>query len=177
MLGTPHEYLVDEQIQRVLADGTTVQESQHGMKMTFAARMQHIEEVIGPALAEGKCVLCDRFTDATFAYQGGGRGIDTSRIEELQNWVQQGLNPDLTFLLDLPVAIGLNRTQSRGNKTDRFERQTLEFKEAVRQSYLDRAARYPERIRVIDASQSIEQVQYQLDQLLSGFLEQKRNPQ
>ena len=166
-----------EKLRKLLLQGSAVEISDNSeLLLMFAARMQHIEEVIRPALIDGKCILCDRFTDATFAYQGGGRGIDAARIEDLQNWVQQGLDPDLTFLLDVPVPIGLSRVRSRGTGNDRFEQQALEFKEAVRQSYLDRAARYPQRIRVIDASQSIAEVQSRLDQELSRFLEQNRNP-
>jgi dTMP kinase len=166
-----------EKLRKLLLQGSAVEISDNSeLLLMFAARMQHIEEVIRPALIDRKCVLCDRFTDATFAYQGGGRGIDAARIEDLQNWVQQGLDPDLTFLLDVPVPIGLSRVRSRGAGNDRFEQQALEFKEAVRQSYLDRAVRYPQRIRVIDASQSIAEVQSRLDQELSRFLEQNRNP-
>jgi dTMP kinase len=143
----------------------------------FAARMQHVEQVIRPALEQGQCVLCDRFTDATFAYQGGGRGIDPRRIKELQNWVQQGLDPDLTFLLDVPVATGLSRTRSRGSDKDRFEQQELDFKEAVRNSYLDLAKQFPQRICRIDASVSIAEVQVHLTGELARFLGQEGNPE
>ncbi len=124
--------------------------------LMFAARREHLDKLIRPALAAGKTVVCDRFTDATYAYQGGGRGVSEARIAVLEDWVQGGLRPDLTLLLDVPVAIGLAR---KGAKTpDRFESENYEFLERVRQVYLERAAREPQRVRVIDASRSPEEV-------------------
>lgn len=137
--------------------------------LMFAARAQHIAELIQPALEKGEWVLCDRFTDATYAYQGGGRGIDVDRIAVLENWVQGSLRPDLTILLDLPVAVGLSRAGERG-ELDRFEREQQEFFERVRQSYLDLAARNPGRYRIIDASQEIQLVRAQIDQVLQPYL-------
>ena len=167
-----------ERLREILLQGSTIQISNNSeLLLMFAARMQHIEQVIRPALEQGQCVLCDRFTDATFAYQGGGRGIDPRRIEELQNWVQQGLDPDLTFLLDVPVATGLSRTRSRGSDKDRFEKQELDFKEAVRNSYLDLAKQFPQRICRIDASVSIAEVQVHLTGELARFLGQEGNPE
>ena len=129
------------------------------LMLMFAARKQHLSEIIIPALESGIWVLCDRFTDATYAYQGGGRGIDASRIDVLENWVQQGLQPDLTLLFDVPVEIGLARTGKRGEASDRFEQQKVRFKERVRESYLDRARRFSQRIKRIDAGQDLDTVQ------------------
>jgi dTMP kinase len=137
--------------------------------LMFAARAQHITELIQPALEKGEWVLCDRFTDATYAYQGGGRGISIDRIAVLENWVQGSLRPDLTILLDLPVDIGLSRAGERG-ELDRFEREKQEFFERVRQAYLDLAAQNPGRYRIIDASQEVQQVRAQIDQVLQPFL-------
>ncbi|MFL6650256.1 MAG: dTMP kinase, partial [Sulfurifustaceae bacterium] len=117
----------------------------------FAARAEHLQRVIRPALAAGKTVLCDRFTDATYAYQGGGRGVPVERIAEIEAWVQQGLRPDITLLLDVPVNVGLDRAQKRG-APDRFEREQRAFFERVRAAYLAAHAREPRRIRRIDAS-------------------------
>jgi len=127
--------------------------------LIFAARMQHLKEVIIPSVESGHIVLCDRFTDATYAYQGGGRGIDQRRIEQLENWVQKGRQPDLTLVLDVPLETALLRTRYRGAAPDRFERQPRSFKQAVRQIYLDRAARFPDRIKVVDASAELAAVQ------------------
>ncbi|MFL6655620.1 MAG: dTMP kinase [Sulfurifustis sp.] len=119
--------------------------------LVFAARAEHLQRVIRPALAAGKTVLCDRFTDATYAYQGGGRGVPVERIAEIEAWVQQGLRPDITLLLDVPVNVGLDRAQKRG-APDRFEREQRAFFERVRAAYLAAHAREPQRIRRIDAS-------------------------
>lgn len=131
--------------------------------LVFAARAQHLAQKIRPALERGAWVLCDRFTDATFAYQGGGRGIAQARIAELERFVQQGLEPDLTLLLDMPVAAAQQRLQGRlqtkGEAKDRFEQEQAAFFEAVRQAYLTRAAQAPERVAVIDVSASLEAVQ------------------
>lgn len=141
--------------------------------LMFAARAQHLDQVIRPALAAGKTVLCDRFTDATYAYQGGGRGLSEERIAVLENFVQGALRPDLTLVFDLPVEVGLARAAARG-QLDRFEREGRAFFEAVRQAYLRRAARSPERYRVIDASQALPRVQQQLERLLPELLELPR---
>jgi len=126
--------------------------------LIFAARAQHLEEVIRPALARGEIVLCDRFTDATYAYQGGGRGIPAEHIAELENFVQGELRPDHTLLFDAPVATGLERAGGRG-ATDRFEAETAQFFELVRRAYLDLAANQPGRIHIIDAARPLQQVQ------------------
>lgn len=127
--------------------------------LMFAARAEHLDKVIRPALRQGAWVLCDRFTDATYAYQGAGRGLGEERIAYLEQWVQAGLDPDLTLLFDAPVEIGLKRAGSRAGSLDRFELEDLNFFERVRSGYLKRAANFPRRVRVIDAGQSIETVQ------------------
>lgn len=120
--------------------------------LMFAARAQLVRQVIRPALARGAAVLADRFTDASFAYQGGGRGLDTGHIAELERWAA-GIRPDLTFLLDVGVAQGLERARARGGELDRIELEREEFFERVRAAYLARARAEPARFRVIDASQ------------------------
>ena len=137
--------------------------------LVFAARAQHISEVIRPALAAGQWVLSDRFTDASHAYQGGGRGLDPAVIGQLETWVQQGLQPDLTLLLDAPVELGMARARRRG-QTDRFEAERLEFFENVRAAYLARAERFPERIRRVDASGSLAEVQARIALHLEALL-------
>ena len=134
--------------------------------LMFAARSQHLNELIRPALAAGTWVLCDRFTDATYAYQGGGRGISRDRIAELEQWVQKGLRPDLTLLLDLPVDVGLERAGKRSSP-DRFESENISFMQRMRSSYLDIASREPERVKVIDSSQALEDVLLRIDSVLN----------
>lgn len=129
--------------------------------LMFAARAQHLQQLILPALAAGKIVLCDRFTDATYAYQGGGRGIAQERIAVLENFVQGGLRPDITLLFDLPVSAGMARAVARG-RLDRFELEQQHFFEAVRQNYLQRAKNEADRFRVINAELELAQVQEQL---------------
>ena len=138
--------------------------------LMFVARAEHLERVIRPALATGCWVLCDRFTDATYAYQGGGRGLPLERIAVLEDWVQGELRPDLTLLLDVPVATGLMRA-GRRSVADRFEREDVDFFERVRAIYLERAAREPDRYRVVDASQSIKAVQAEVETMLAEWLE------
>ncbi len=138
--------------------------------LVFAARAQHLQQVIRPALARGCVVLCDRFTDATYAYQGGGRGLSIERIAQLEQFVQGELRPDLTLIFDLPIEIGLARAAARG-RLDRFEQEGRGFFEAVRQAYLQRAAQAPQRYRVLDAGQTLAQVQGDIDALLPSLLE------
>lgn len=164
--GTPtaekiRELLLDKNNKNILPDTELL--------LMFAARAQHLNELILPTVTQGKWVVCDRFTDATYAYQGGGRGIDVGRIEQLENWVQGDLRPDLTLLLDLPVDVGLSRASQR-SEPDRFETEQLSFFERVRQAYLERARQFPQQFRVIDASQSIEQVQQQIHNVLNEYL-------
>ncbi len=137
--------------------------------LMFAARAEHLARVIRPALEAGQWVLSDRFTDATYAYQGGGRGIIKGRISVLEQWVQGDLQPDLTLLLDLPVTLGLTRA-GRRSAPDRFESEQTAFFERVRQAYLALAAQHPGRYRVIDASQPLDVVQHTIKHALSDFL-------
>ena len=137
--------------------------------LVFAARAQHLAQVIRPALARGTVVLCDRFTDATYAYQGGGRGLSIERIAALEDFVQGPLRPDLTLVFDLPVEIGLARAAARG-RLDRFEQEGRAFFEAVRSTYLNRAAAAPERYRVVDAALPLPEVQASLDLLIPDLL-------
>ncbi len=147
----------------------------HGMSvdsellLMFAARAEHLAQKIKPALERGTWVLCDRFTDATYAYQGGGRGISPRRIAALEDWVQCGLHPDLTILLDLPVAQGRQRA-ARRSAPDRIERERSEFFERVRSAYLERARGEPKRIRVVDASAALPAVQAQIRRLMADYL-------
>jgi dTMP kinase len=136
--------------------------------LMFAARREHLERVILPALAAGKVVLCDRFTDATFAYQGWGSGVNMARLEILEQWVQHGLQPDLTLYLDVPPHVGDER-RGPGHSRDRFEREQTGFFERVRSGYLDRAARDPGRVRVIDAARSIADIQRTLEEIVSIY--------
>ena len=164
--GTPtaekiRELLLDKNNKDILPDTELL--------LMFAARAQHLNELILPAITQGKWVICDRFTDATYAYQGGGRNIDMQRITQLENWVQGELRPDLTLLLDLPVEVGLSRAGNR-SEPDRFELEQINFFERVRQVYLDRAKRFPKQYRVIDASKTIEEVQAQIRQSLNEYL-------
>lgn len=133
--------------------------------LIFAARAQHIQQVIMPALEQGVWVLCDRFTDATYAYQGGGRGVDQQVIAWLENWVQGALRPDLTLILDAPVEIGLQRAKNRG-ELDRFESEERDFFDRIRHSYLQRAAEFPHRYRIVDASRTLLDVQLQISDYL-----------
>jgi dTMP kinase len=139
------------------------------LQLMFAARAEHLDKVIRPAIEAGRWVLCDRFTDATYAYQGGGRGLDTGRIAALEQLVQGDFRPDLTLLLDVPVEIGLARAGSR-SAPDRFEQEQVDFFERVRQAYLAMARDHDGRYRVIDAGRSITRVQEQLAEVLRQFL-------
>lgn len=137
--------------------------------LIFAARAQHIHHVIAPALQAGKWVVCDRFTDATYAYQGGGRGLSMSTIETLEAMVQGELRPDITYILDLAPEIGLLRARQRG-ELDRFELEKVEFFNRVRKAYLMRASKEPERCVVIDAATPLESVQTEIRNHLEALL-------
>jgi dTMP kinase len=142
--------------------------------LMFASRAQLVREVIEPALSTGRWVLCDRFADASYAYQGGGRGQPTQRIAELERWACAGVKPDLTLLLDLPVATGRARAAGRGD-ADRIEVEADAFFERVRASYRERAAAEPERFRVIDASQSPAAVLRAATRALAALLGEARS--
>lgn len=141
--------------------------------LVFAARAQHIETVIKPALARGQWILCDRFTDATYAYQGAGRGMNTGLIQQLETIVQQELRPDLTILLDIDPEVGMQRAQQRG-ELDRFELESIDFFNTVRSAYLQRAVEDPLRFRVVDASQSISDVKQELVSVLKTAIGRER---
>ncbi len=148
-----------EKIRELLLDNDSEAVSEQAeLLMMFAARAQHIKHVIEPALTAGKWVLCDRFTDATYAYQGGGRNMKISTITWLENLVQGALRPDLTLLLDAPVETGIERIRKRG-AFDRFESEKISFFENVRRAYLLQAELYPERIKLIKADQPLPDVQ------------------
>ncbi len=137
--------------------------------LMFAARAEHIRRIIGPALERGDWVLCDRFTDASYAYQGGGRGLSVQRIAILENWVQEDLRPDLTLLLDLPVEQGLARAGRRG-PNDRFEAETVAFFQRIRQTYLDLVEQNPHRYRLLDADRSIQAIRTDIEHILQDDL-------
>ena len=139
------------------------------LMLMFAARAEHVAQVIRPALSRGQWVLCDRFTDATYAYQGGGRQLDMSRIAGLEQWVLGDLRPDLTLLLDAPIEIGRERAGKRSTP-DRFEQERDAFFNRVRQVYLDRASSEPARIKVIDASLDLDTVQQQIRQVMESYI-------
>jgi dTMP kinase len=162
---------VGERIRDILLHGKG--ESIHDdteLLLMFAARCQHLHEIILPALARGAVVLCDRFTDASYAYQGGGRGIPRERIAELEGWVQGDLRPDLTLLFDLPVEQGISRA-GRRSEPDRFEQENSGFLQRVREAYLDIARREPARVRIIDAAQELAMVQQQVEAAVREFLD------
>jgi dTMP kinase len=164
--GTP----LAERIRQILLDKTaTTMTVDTELLLMFAARAQHLAEVIKPALQAGKWIVCDRFTDATYAYQGGGRGVATERIAQLETWVQGSVRPDLTVLLDLPVTQGLLRASNR-SAPDRFEQEQAEFFERVRACYRQRAQHEPQRFRVIDAAPALDLVQAQIEQVLRAFI-------
>jgi dTMP kinase len=155
-----------EKLREILLDKNTVGLSgQAELLLMFASRAQHLAELIRPALRRGDTVLCDRFTDATWAYQGGGRGLPLEDIGALERVVHGDLQPDLTVLLDIPVEQGLQRASRRG-EADRIEGESTGFFERVRRAYLERAAAAPERFAVVDASAGLERVWTQVESIL-----------
>jgi dTMP kinase len=166
----PGGTVIGEQIREILLkneNSTLTYDTE--LLLVFSARAQHIQEVILPALSSGKTILCDRFTDASYAYQGGGRGIDASRINLLEKWVQGDLRPNLTLLFDLDVSIGMQRTKKRSD-ADRFEREEIIFFEKIRNTYLERAKKEPQRFRIINSASSLENVKEQIVSILKDFL-------
>jgi len=164
--GTP----LGERLRALLLDPAQAVDPETEALLMFAARNEHLARVIRPALAAGEWVLCDRFTDATFAYQGGGRGVAMARLEALEAWVQRGLQPDATFYFDVPAEVARRRLQQAPRALDRFEMEREAFFERVRQGYLERARRYAQRVRVLDASLPIEEVQKRLESGLAELL-------
>ncbi len=136
--------------------------------MMFAARAEHLAKVICPALAENRTVLCDRFTEATYAYQGGGRLLDVKKISDLETWVQGDLRPDLTIILDAPVEIGRARAGKR-SAPDRIEKEKDDFFQRVREAYIELANNHPDRICLIDASKTLPEVQQQIREKLVDY--------
>jgi len=169
--GTP----IAEQIRGILLDNAnTDMTADTELLLMFAAPNQHLQEKILPAIQAGKWVISDRFTDATYAYQGTARGIAQSRIAEIEQWVQQGFQPHMTVIFDLPIEEGMKRVAARAasgeQQTDRFEQEKVDFFEKVRSAYLQRAAQAPERYAVLDAADALEAVQAQLDTILKPLL-------
>jgi len=162
--GTP----LAEQIRKLLLDPDEQVATETELLLMFASRAQHLAEVIRPALMRGDWLLCSRFTDSTYAYQGGGRNIAANRIDVLANWLHADCQPDATLLLDLPAAVGLARARAR-DQLDRIEQEQIDFFERVRQVYLQRA-KSSSVTAIIDASQSLSQVQEQLVEALSQQL-------
>lgn len=157
-----------ESVRELLLNTSSEMTADTELLLMFAARAEHIAQLIEPALARGQWVVSDRFTDASYAYQGGGRGIADERIAQIEDWVQGPLRPQLTLVLDLPDNIGGQRVNQRGAR-DRFEQEQSAFFTRVRQSYLQRAATDPQRYTIIDASQPLDRVQRQI----AGILEEK----
>jgi len=163
--GTP----LGEALRALLLDHRNGMAHDTELLLMFAARAEHLAQVIRPALAAGRWVVCDRFTDSTYAYQGGGRGVPEARIAALEGWVQGPLRPDLTLLLDVPPETGLARARG-GGVGDRFEREDVAFFERVRAAYLRRAEAEPGRFRVIDAARPLEAVHAALAAALAPLL-------
>ena len=137
--------------------------------LMFAARSEHLAKLIIPALERGEWVLSDRFTDASFAYQGGGRGLDFDRIRALESWVQQGLQPDLTLFFDLSVELARQRLATGWAPPDRFEQEGAAFFERVRRAYQDRAVKSSGRIKTIDSNRSIDNIRYELEVIITSI--------
>lgn len=167
--GTP----MAEEIRELLLSQREEKVSQKAeLLLMFAARAQHLDEKILPELARGGCVVSDRFTDATYAYQGYARGLNLDWIAQLEQLVQEKVRPDLTILLDLPTEVARQRMNKRGT-TDRFEQEQSEFFDRVRQGYLTRAEAEPDRFAVIDAGQTLEKVQLDIAEVLQRFFQQR----
>jgi dTMP kinase len=137
--------------------------------LMFAARREHLAQLIEPALSRGEWVVCDRFTDATFAYQGGGRGLDRNKLLQLEHWVHEDVQPDLTLLFDLPLDVARERIALASRVLDRFEQERADFHERVRQAYIDRANHNPARMRLINAQRSIEDIRNSLQEIISSL--------
>lgn len=159
-----------EQLRHLLLHASAPVSAEAELMMMAASRKQHVVEVIEPALHSGKWVLCDRFADASFAYQGGGRELGLDVVAQLHELMRIDLQPDITFLLDMPIADGLKRMAERG-KPDRIEQEELAFFERAREAYLQRATAQPDRVKVVDAGQPLDKVQNQVSSLLTTFLQ------
>ncbi len=160
--GTP----LGEQLREILLNQPMHIETE--AMLMFAARREHVEKVIRPALQRGTWVISDRFSDASFAYQGGGRGVPLAKLEQLEQWVHGDLQPDLTLLFDIPIEVARQRL-SNNVSLDRFEQEKGEFFERVRQAYLARVAKSPQRITVIHAEKSLQEVQHELSKIVASL--------
>ena len=163
--GTP----LGEQLRALLLDQSIIMHPETEALLMFAARREHLDKVILPALSQGQWVISDRFTDASFAYQGGGRGLDNHKLAILEQWTLGTLQPDLTLYFDVPVELGQQRV-SQIKTVDRFEKEQEDFFQRVRAAYLDRAKQFPDRIKLIDSSQSLIEVKASVEQTLQHLL-------
>jgi dTMP kinase len=157
---------VGERLRELVLHGEAELHPETETLLMFAARCEHIDKVIEPALASGVWVICDRFTDATYAYQSGGSGVSWSKIAQLEQWTQDGLQPDTTVLFDVAPDVGLARA-ARGKSPDRFERERAAFYERARQAYLERAREAPDRVHVVDASRPVSEIHKRLEDIFS----------
>jgi len=160
--GTP----LGEKLRALLLDNSQAMHAETEALLMFAARREHLDKVILPALARGDWVISDRFTDASFAYQGGGRGLASNRLDDLERWVQGEFQPDLTLYFDVSVELGKQRVNAI-KTADRFEKEQDDFFQRVRAAYLQRAHKFPQRIRLIDSSQPLEKVKESLHDIIS----------
>ncbi|MDP1557639.1 MAG: dTMP kinase [Nitrosomonas sp.] len=165
----PGGTLLGEKLRDLLLDSSLTMHAETEVLLMFAARREHLDKVILPALARGDWVVSDRFTDASFAYQGGGRQVETARLETLEQWIQGTLQPDLTLYFDVPVALGMTRV-SRLKSADRFEKEQTDFFQRVREAYLKRVKKFPDRIHLIDSTQSVEVVQAAIKHTIEATL-------
>jgi len=161
----PGGTILGEKLRQMLLAGEQRIHPETEALMMFTARRQHLEEVIRPALQRGDWVLCDRFTDASFDYQGGGRGVEKQKLEDLERWVHPDLQPDLTLLFDVSAELGQSRVE-RIKSPDRFEREDIEFFSRVRNAYLERLQQWPKRIVGIDGSKPVADIQREIEQLI-----------
>ncbi|MBX3616953.1 dTMP kinase [Nitrosomonas sp.] len=166
----PGGTLLGERLRALLLDKTVTMHAETEALLMFAARREHLDKVILPALAQGQWVISDRFTDASFAYQGGGRGLDAGKLTILEHWVQGGLQPDLTLYFDVPVEVGQQRV-NRIKDADRFEQEQAVFFQRVRNAYLDRARQFPQRIQIIDSSHDLADVKAAVEQTIQRLLQ------
>ncbi|WMJ07532.1 dTMP kinase [Nitrosomonas sp. sh817] len=158
-----------ERVRALLLDKSMTMHAETEALLMFAARREHLDKVILPALQQGQWVISDRFTDASFAYQGGGRGLDQAKLGILEHWVQGGLQPDLTLYFDVPVEIGQQRVR-QVKDADRFEQEQAGFFQRVRNAYLDRVRQFPNRIQIIDSSQPLTEVKAAVEQTVQRLL-------
>ncbi len=164
--GTPF----GEQLRSLLLDQSSVMHAETEALLMFAARREHLDKVILPSLAQGQWVVSDRFSDASYAYQGGGRGLSQHKLNVLEEWTLGTLQPDLTLYFDVPVALAQQRV-GQGRNIDRFEKEQSDFFQRVRTAYLERAQAFPQRIKRIDGSQSMVEVRIEVERVIRGLLQ------